>query len=242
MSQIKKAMSEDEKYNLAVGILGSITTNISNKTFMQGFTNIINAISDPGRYGENALKNLAGSAIPSVSAGVARAIDPYFRDTKQLESTLQSRIPVASENLVPKLTVWGEPIERQGTPVSRFLSPVQVSEEKGSPIERELLNLDLDINYPSRKIGNADLTPEEYWGMVQAGSRPAKIILDAFAQSPAWQSKSNYEKEKFISSVVDKYRKKAHDQMAVKLFSEGRLTATNEKEQAYIRNIFKRIQ
>jgi len=48
LSELKRDMKENEKFDLATAVSGSITNNISNKTFMQGFTNAINAISDPG--------------------------------------------------------------------------------------------------------------------------------------------------------------------------------------------------
>ena len=238
MSQIKKEMNENDKFNLAAGIMGSITENISNKTFMQGFTNLIQGISDPGRYGANMVRKLAGSAIPSVSGAINRSIDPNVRDIRGIGDTLQSRIVGASESLPSKLTVWGEPIERPGSAVGRFLSPMQMSKEKGSPVERELLRLDLDIGYPSRKIGNVELNPDEYWGMVQAGSKPAKVLLDALVQSSTWKAKSAYQKERAINSLVDRFRKSAHEKMIVKLIKDGRLRPSNEKEAAYLANQF----
>ena len=239
MSQLKREMEENDKFNLAAGVMGSITENISNKTFMQGFTNMIQGLSDPGRYGANIVKQLAGSAVPSVSGGVARAIDPNVRETRSIGGTLQSRIPVAAESLPKKLTVWGEPIERPGSPVSRFISPMQISKEKGSPIEKELLRLDLDIGYPSRKIGNVELNPDEYWQMVQQGSKPAKIMLDALSQSSTWKAKSAYEKERDIRMIVDRYRKPVHEQMVMNLVKTGRLKPDNEKELMYLYNQLK---
>jgi len=118
------------------------------------------------------------------------------------------------------------------------LSPMQMSKEKGSPVERELLRLDLDIGYPSRKIGNVELNPDEYWGMVQAGSKPAKVLLDALVQSSTWKAKSAYQKERAINSLVDRFRKSAHEKMIVKLIKDGRLRPSNEKEAAYLANQF----
>ncbi|HHT9145625.1 MAG TPA: hypothetical protein ACFYD4_08095, partial [Candidatus Wunengus sp. YC61] len=239
MSQIKTQMKEKEKFNLAAAIMGSITTNISNKTFMQGFTNMIQGISDPGRYGENIVKSLVGSVIPSVSGGLARSTDPNIRDTQSITDTLQSRIPVASKSLPPRLTVWGEPIERTGTPVGRFLSPIQVSKEKGSPIEKEMTRLNLDIGYPSRKVGGVELGPDEYWQMVKQGGQPAKIILDALSQSTEWKAKPTDEKEHDIRMIINNYRKTAHKEMVINLVKTGRLKTDNEKDLVYIYNQLK---
>ena len=239
MNQIKKGMNEKENFNLAAAILGSITTNLSNKTFLQGLSNIVMAVSDPTRYGPQLIKNLAGSVVPSVSGGVARAIDPNMRDIRTTADTLQSRIPGMSQDLPAKLTVWGEPIERPGSPASRFLSPMPISEEKGSPIEKEMTRLDLDIGYPSRKIGKVELEPDEYWEMVAKGSQPAKKMLDMLAQSSTWKAKSTYQKEHDIKSIVNRYRESAHKQMVAKLYQDGRLKPENENERMYILNQLK---
>lgn len=236
MSQIKNEMNEKENFDAAAAIMGSITTNIANKTFMQGFTNMIQGISDPGRYGSNVVKQLAGSVIPSVSGGIARSIDPDVRDTRSIGDTLQSRIPGASKNLPAKLTVWGEPIKRPGSPVGRMLSPMQISQEKGSPIEKEMLRLDLDIGYPSKKIGNVELTPDEYWGMVKQSGERAKKVLDAAVSSPAWNQLSEYKREQFIKSTVNRFREPVRQQLIIGLMKDGRLKIKDEKELRTIQN------
>jgi hypothetical protein len=239
LSQIKNNMAEDEKFNLAYGIMDAIKTNIADKTFMQGLTNVIQAISDPGRYAEKAVKTLTGSIVPAVSGGIARSIDSTTRDIQGPVDTITSRIPIASETLPAKLTVWGEPVMRPGSPVGRFISPLQISQEKGSPIEKELLKLDLDIGYPSRKIGNIEMRPEEYWMMVKAAGYPAKKELDGLVQTKGWDGLSDYQKEQKIIAVVDKNRKPIQAFMAKKLFNEGRLQAKTERE---LRTIINKIK
>jgi hypothetical protein len=240
MVQIEKKMSEDEKYNVAAGVMGAITTNISNKTFMQGFTNLLLMITDPGRYGKNVVKGLAGSVIPTVSAGVERAIDPNVRDTSSIGASLQARIPIAAEKLPMKLTVWGDPIERPGTATERFISPMQRSEAKGAPIEKEMLKIDLDIGYPPRKIGDTELEPDEYWMMVKASGAPAKQKLDSMVQAEGWDDLSNYKKEQKIRQEVNKWREMMQEWFAKKLYAEGRLEGIKtEKELRQVLNAMK---
>jgi hypothetical protein len=223
MSQIKTEMHEKENFNLGTAIMGSITNNISNKTFMQGFTNMIQGISDPGRYGVNIAKQLAGSVIPAVSGGVARSIDPNIRDTRTIADTMQSRIPLASESLPPKLTVWGESVERPGSAVGRFLSPMQISQAKGSPIEKTLVKLELDIGYPSRKIKGYEIPQDEYWAMVKAAGEPAKKILDTLATSARWSTMDAKIQSKLISSVVEQFRDAEARKMEARLIREGKI-------------------
>jgi len=51
-SQIKDHMTEDEKYNVAAGIYGSIAANLKDKTFLTGLSNIIHLTDEPERYGK----------------------------------------------------------------------------------------------------------------------------------------------------------------------------------------------
>lgn len=228
LQQIVKDMNTKEAYNLGAAMLGSISQNISNKTFMQGFSQVFSAMNDPGRYGANFVKNLAGSVIPSVSGGVARSVDPYFRDTKTIPAHMQGRIPVASESLPVKLSVWGDPLERPGTPAARFISPMQVSTAKGSPVERELTRLELDVGYPSRKIGKTELTTEEYWNLVRVAGTPAKQALDRIVQTTWWSGKSDAQKEKDIKRIVEHYRDIARKQLTFQMLREGRVKRTKE--------------
>jgi hypothetical protein len=225
LSQITKEMKSNEKYNLAAGIMGSITTNISNKTFMQGFTNMIQGISDPGRYGANIIKNLAGSVVPAVSGGITRSLDENIRDTPGIKETLMSRIPILSESLSQKLTVWGEPVKRSGSAVGRFLSPLQISQKKGSSIEKELTRLNLDIGYPSRKIKDYNLSQDEYWKLVKDAGEPAKLLLDRMDFSKM----SDPVKEKIISSIVERFRDVAQKRLEIKLIKEGKIKIGNDK-------------
>ncbi len=207
---IKKNMSEDEKYNVAAGIYGAISQNIKDKTFMQGLSNIINATSDPGRYGKNVFKQFAGSVVPGASAGLARATDDYIRDTRSILDTIKSRIPGVSHTVPVKLDVWGEPIRRTGSAATRLLSPMPVSEVKGSAIERELAKLSIDVGYPARKITRkgktTELTDQQYAELLKNSGQKAKRYLNYLIEQGGFDDLPDDRKSKIIKTVVDKYR------------------------------------
>lgn len=234
--QIQDQASEDEKYNIAAGIAGSITNNISDKTFMQGISNLIMFASDPTRYGKKVINTLGGSFVPSVLAGISRSTDPYVRDVKDVKQAMMNRIPGVSETLPAKLTPWGEPIERQSKGLYGFLSPIQKSKEKGSLLEKELERLNLDIGYPSRKIGWVELSQDEYWDMVKRGGIPAKKKLDKLIQSPKWERMDDAERETKIKSIVNRNRDIARTDMFYKLRHEGRLNPTTPQQEKFIKN------
>jgi hypothetical protein len=222
-SQIQKEMTKEEQYNVAAGIMGAIKNNVTDKTFMQGFANLITAVNDPGRYGKNMVKSLAGSTVPAVVAGVERSIDPNIRDAREVLDAVMARIPGAAETLPPKLTVWGDPVTRTGTPVSRFVSPVQLSKEKGSPIEKEVARLDIDVGLPGRKVGNVELEQGQYWDMVKNAGQQAKGVLNDLASQPGWDETPDVVKEKLIRSVVDRFRDAERSLIRARLISEGKI-------------------
>jgi len=210
-AELEKHMKEEEKVKVAAVIGTSISKNFTSKTFMQGFSNLNDAISDPGRFGEKFIQNLGGSVVPSVSGGITRAIDPEIREVKGILDTVRSRIPGLSETLPAKINVWGESIERPGSPALRFLSPVQVSESKGDPIDVELLNLKINLGMPSKKIKNIELAPDEYRQMVVDAGKIAKPELNKLVQTDWYKKLSDEEKEKEIRKVMRETREDARD-------------------------------
>jgi hypothetical protein len=139
---------------------------------------------------------------------------------------MKSRIPGAAQTLPEKLTVWGEPIQRPGSPAGRFISPMQISEAKGSPLEKEMIKLDIDIGYPSRKIRDYELPQEQYWQMVKQAGGPAKQILDRLASSPKWDTMTDKVKSKIISSVVEQFRDAEQRKMEARLIRERKIPTT----------------
>ncbi len=227
--EIMKNMKEDEKYNVAAGIAGAINNNISNKTFMQGFSTLTDFISDPGRYGERIVSGLVGSIVPGIVAGTARVIDPYLRDAQSIIDRIKTRIPLVSGTVPLRFNIWGDLIERPGTPITRFISPTQVSEEKGTPIDYELEKLPkLNLGMPEKKIKikgfkEIELEPNEYREMVAKGGQIAKIQLNKLVTRPEFGNLSEEEKMKRIKSIIDRYRENARQLTLRKLRGEGRL-------------------
>jgi hypothetical protein len=131
---VEAAKSDAEINEKAGKIVMSLSRNIASKTFLQGISGMLDAISDPERYGGNIVEKFAGSIVPSGVASIARATDPYIRDVQTPFEAIQARIPGASKNLPYKpgvQTKYGEiPAERGGNALTRFLSPVQVSQMK----------------------------------------------------------------------------------------------------------------
>lgn len=157
LSETKNAKKAGD---IADKLVATMTNNVFSKTYLDGIASIIEAVSDPERYGSTYAKKFVGSvAVPNIVATLARATDPYVRETGPMEGlpagvnlvapTIMSRIPGVSRTLPARVTGTGEPIKREEHPVSRMLSPVRYRREKGK--EAAFERLMLDVGYiPSR--------------------------------------------------------------------------------------------
>lgn len=81
---------QDQADEILTGVLFSLGKNLSNKTFMQGFSNFMNALTNGERYGSQVVESFARTAVPVLGAGVTRqatkSIDPYRRDPLEFQS------------------------------------------------------------------------------------------------------------------------------------------------------------
>ena len=84
-----------------------MSKNLTSKTWLEGVSNFIEAASDPDRYGEQYLRRLAGTLIPTGVAQVAQSLDPELKDVRTMGDALLSRIPFASQLVGGRRDIWG---------------------------------------------------------------------------------------------------------------------------------------
>lgn len=73
--------------------------NIADQTFLTGIGSLVEAIEDPGRYGERFLTNIVGGFVPSFVAAGARSIDDNVRKPETFTQSIQARIPGMSQQV-----------------------------------------------------------------------------------------------------------------------------------------------
>lgn len=121
----------DEEYEKAAALIPfSVATNLAEKTYLQGATNLFEALfsrdTTPQRI-EQYFRNAAASLAPNVLRQTANAVDPQLREANSLIQEVQNRVPVIRGNgfsiagtdysfdAVPeRLDVWGDPVTRTG--------------------------------------------------------------------------------------------------------------------------------
>jgi len=145
------------------GVAGVIGYNMQNKTFMAGLSSALEAMGNPGRYGEKWLKGYQRSMYPASSA--LRDFRLMGDDLKRLRIDVQDfyreRLPGFSNDLQPRRDLWGRP-----TDYSYFSSPYQPND-----VDKEIVRLRLGLSpHPTSYSKELGLEADEIdWFHERAG-------------------------------------------------------------------------
>lgn len=188
-------------------VVASLSKNLAAKTSLTGLTDLVQAVEDPDRYGKQYLSKLAASAVPNILAQTARMDDPYMREARTLVDQFKTRIPGLSETVAPRLDIWGQPIENQGSVGG--ISGIYQSRVENDPVNRELVALEISPAPPLRKIKGVGLNDEQYDMYRMVAGRSAKSQLDAMVNSDGWSSMPEFARKEVIENTVRDSRQKA---------------------------------
>jgi hypothetical protein len=121
----------DEEYEKAAALIPfSVATNLAEKTYLQGATNLFEALfsrdTSPQRI-ESYFRNAAAGLIPNVARQTANALDPELREADSIIKEAQNRVPIirgegfsllgkdfAFDEVPERIDVWGDTISRTG--------------------------------------------------------------------------------------------------------------------------------
>ena len=145
----------------------SVKTNMLQKTFMQGFADLSDALfANDTTRAQGLLDNYAKRFIPALSNTAARVLDPNEREAVSTIEKMQQRIPGA-RNLLPKNygLVNADPNNPNPgalrTNMSQALSGVAVGDEQ-TDFQKRLSDIGFSVAAVSRKVGGKELTAQQY--------------------------------------------------------------------------------
>ena len=216
--------NEGELSELANMLAASVTQNLTNKTFLSGITSMLDAVSDPGRYGEDWITRFATSFVPTAVYYARKSDDPLVRDAESLMDRFYNRIPGLSEKLPARRNVFGETIQYTGTYSPKFLgkfgktfSPITASKITNDTVFNELARLKITPSIPKRNIGGVKLTAKQYQDMLsEMIPLQVKSQLEFMINSPDWKTLLDSQKEQIIKDVILKNQRVARDFTRVK--------------------------
>lgn len=214
--EIQHQLSAPDAGDIGGLILGSVTKNILNKTWLQGPADLLQATEDPERYGKSWALKWAGSFVPAGVAQFARTKDPYIRDARTLIDTYKSRLPGLSTEVLPKRDIWGNELRREGALGPDIASPIYLSSLKDDFISREMLRLGVWKAPVPRKIRGVDLTPEQYDEYAATAGKLARFGLEQFVGKGNWTQIPPGIQAELIDKAFDRMRESARTYMLTK--------------------------
>jgi len=231
--------AQEDIERAVIATIAAVGANMMDKTYLTGFSDFIEALSDPVRNSEYWAQGVVGSFMPTAVAEVRRQDDLYMRETRTLWQSIMNRTPGLSEDLPLRRDIWGRPLEyKSGLGVAfDALSPIYSRQENPEPIDTELLRLgNGPSNMPRRTsfsgaVVNLDQFEGAYSRLVELagnelklpkyGNKGAKDALnDIVTGKSPFSAVYNLRadgpdggKMDFIRSVVAEYRSAAKNQL-----------------------------
>lgn len=198
--------------------------NITSKTWLSGVSELVNAASDPERYGPAYLRRFGASAVPfsALLRHTAGAEDPYAREVFSFSDQLRANTPGLSKTAAVRRDWLGRPVKSR----LPFISPIAVSTESKDPLDRELVRLQFHLPMPRKSIEGIRLDAHEYSRLLELrgqhkfSGKSLEDVLQKFIQSDEYKALPENPdpsvlgtKEDAIKRLASKYLKAAKEQL-----------------------------
>lgn len=205
MADMSGHWDEYKGAELAYAATSAVVKNLSSKTYLQGIVDFVGAIDGlmKGKTvgAEKFIKNFLTGFIPFKGAlgSVNRSeIDPVVRETWDLVDNFKASIPGFSQTLPPhRNLLTGDPVVYQGGLGLDIASPIYQSKEAVDPSAKEISRLNMNLEHPPKRIGNVDLSPEQYDRLmvlltkeVRSNGKTMVENLNERVERPDWANKS----------------------------------------------------
>ena len=169
---------ELDQISLSIGI--ALARNLTSKSYLTGVTDILNAATNPDRSFATWRNRFVASFVPTgakqISEGLGITDDPYMREVRTMLDAIRAKIPGLSDTVMPKRSwITGEPVPYpEGFMFGPAFSPFAQSRGKQDPVLDVMAELRHGFTEPPRKLGNVELTPEQYDRFVQLVAKPTR--------------------------------------------------------------------
>jgi len=190
MYDVAHAAIEGDLQTAGAALMHGFTQNVLDESFMRGPAQLMQAVEDPGRYGQSYIRNFIASFVPySVGlAQLARQSDPYSRQARTIMDAIKNKVPGLSETLLPRRDIWGEPLPNLRG-IGDFTA-IYMQKVNNDPTTQALLRNNYFPAAVDKKVRGVTLTPQEYDDYARLAGRLAKHQLDVIVRSPDWQTLS----------------------------------------------------
>lgn len=179
-TELKRAMEdynnppagEEPNDQIVKGIMYATKANIMQKSFVDGFNQLANGLTDPEQQGATLALAATRPLTPAIMNQVARIIDPHERQATTVGEKMMQRVPLLRETLPVEYGLYGG--ERKGN-LGQELTSINVQSAEQTPLQRAFtetganpvrnnarlkgVGLDNDQLAEYRKLINERITP-----------------------------------------------------------------------------------
>ena len=207
-------LSEDDQGKAAMLLVMLFGNATISTTYLSGLANVMQAVTDPERYGDKWAEQYASSLVPKIVGQTAAMIDPHKREVDGAIDAIQAQIPYLREQLLPKRDVWGEPAKSER--LFGFM-PVTTTKESEDLVRTEALRLAVGIADVPKFIREAGpfaerekrvkMTEEQRDVMREVSGTKAMEILAPIVNAPDWDRIPDFAKVAIYKDVIEGSRK-----------------------------------
>lgn len=170
--------NQDDAEKITLATVAALSKRILDIASLQGISDTVKALDNPGQYGDNWVKNYAASYVPAIVGQAARIQDPYVREIKTMKDAVYAKIPFLKETLKPRLDVFGQPIKNEGSAGPDIISPIYQRAISQDPTIKRLEALHYFPSAVEDRIRNVKLTDDQYDDYQRVAGRLMKDRLD----------------------------------------------------------------
>lgn len=255
LAALRPYASEGQLMEVSTGFIAAITENLTNKTYMQGLAETMEAMTNPTRYGEQYFGRFASTLLPWSSAmrfGRQQA-DSAMREMMDWTDYLINTIPGAS-------TYLGA---RRNWVTGDIVNYSLLGTHKNDPVLEELNRLaDSVQGAPLETLHGVELSGEQYsrllelHGTTRIGGKTLHEALQALIESPGYDVErlergdppdaERGPRAIALRRIIARYRERAQDELLNEdeelrrlvrehdyqraLSKTGRMTEDNQRE------------
>ncbi len=201
--------------------------SLTEQTFVQGMSQAIDAAKDPERSFDRFFSSMAGSAVPTILADMAKATDEIERKATGPWERIASRLPGLRQTLEPRVDVFGQDLPRYGgNPFEVMLDSTRPVKIRQDVVVDEIRRLwDKDVRVAPTELGNRDgykiLTSEENTVLWRRSGQLTYRGLFDLIQQPYYKTLSDEAKGKQIEKEVKKAKDLARAEVAKIKLNQG---------------------
>lgn len=210
----------DDMNKVGAQLIHAFTQNILDESFMRGPSDLIKAVTEHDRYGASYVRNMLSSFTPySVGMSqVARAIDPYSREARTTMDAIKAKIPWASEALLPRYDIFGQPVPNRDVLGVPGLSAIYTQRVNNDPTVQAMLRAGMFPAPVERRIRGVELTDEQHADYARVSGRIMKMRLDALVAQPGFADTPAEHQREAMEKVISSSREAGRRQVMMESY------------------------